>query len=221
MRMRWLLRFLRTLAGSAAIVLALGPVAMASEGPGAINWWHWNMHRPPVGWFLLDFAIFVAVLVRFVRRPLSEALARRHNAIAQAIAENEAVYRAAKTEYEETRGKLAAVEREVMQLIARVKEDGTQERDRIVESARAYAQRLREDSKNIIAFEAVAATERLRRGVAEQALKLAYRQLLDTMNDADRSRMIDEAIGEIEKVESLVMAQRRRAAERTAAGGVE
>ncbi len=215
----------------AAVLVALVPVVATAaeteaevggghEGAAHINWWTWDMHAPPVGWFLLDFVVFVVLLVYFTRRPLAGAMATRHEAIKRAIEDNEAAYAAAKAEYDEARTKLAAVEREVSELIARVKEDGAVERDRIVESARGYAVRLREDAKNIIAYEGTAARERLQRAVAERALALATEKLVAAITDADKSRMIDEAIGEIEKVESLaVAAQRRRTAGRSAAGG--
>lgn len=207
-----------------ATVIVLAPLAAsAAEGHGGgaphINWWSWDMHAPPVGWFLVDFAAFVAALVYFTRRPLRDAFARRHFAVRRAIEENEAALALARSRYEETRDKLARVEREVNQLILRVKEDGASERDRIIASARAYAARLLEDSTVIVAQEGAAARERLRRSVAERALRTAERMLMAAITEADRTRLIDEAIGEIEKVEALSATQRRRAQGHSSTGG--
>lgn len=213
-------------ASSAALALLPRIVLAAAAEHGAaephVNWWHWDMHAPPIGWYLVDFVVFVALLVYFTRTPLRQAFASRHTTIKRAIEENEAAFARAKATYDESRDKLAAVGREATALISRVKEDGAVERDRIVQAARTYAERLREDAKSIITHETTAARERLRNSVAESALAIAEQTLVATMTDADRTRMIDEAIGEIEKVESLFAAQSRRAAAgRAAAGGVE
>ena len=184
-----------------------------------INWWHWDMEAPPVGWFLLDFGLFIGLLVYFTRTPLRKAFAARHAAIKSLIEANDAAYASARVEYESARDKLAAVEREAMQLIARIREDGVVARDRIVESARTFAARLREDVQGIVAHETNAAQGRLRRVTAEQVLVLAEQALVAAITDADRSRMIDDAVNEIEKVESLAVAQRQRRSGGSAAGG--
>jgi F-type H+-transporting ATPase subunit b len=202
----------RLVALSTPIVLALAPLAAraqehaehvehAAHGHGAmaINWWHMSMETPPLGWFLLDFIIFVGLLVYFTRKPFARAFASRHDTIERAIAENESAFSGAKTEYDQARDKLAAVEREVNALISKVKDDGAFERDRIVEGARSYASRLREDVKGIIANEATAARGRLQKRVAAQALTAAEQVLVQAITDADRTRMIDEAIADIEK----------------------
>jgi F0F1-type ATP synthase membrane subunit b/b' len=198
----------------------------AEEGHGGhdaeihVNWWSRDMVAPPVGWYFVDFVIFVFALVYLTRKPIRGAFLARHNAIKRAIDDNQAAFDTAKTDYDKTRDKLAAVDREVGQLIAKVKEDGAFERERIIESAKTYSARMRDDVKGIIANEATAAKTRLQRAVAEQALATAERLLVANITDADRVRMVDEAIVEIEKVESLaVAAQRRRVTDRTAVGG--
>jgi F-type H+-transporting ATPase subunit b len=227
-----MMKLWRRLSGLVSLAsVTLAPVALwaAEEGHGGghageihVNWWKWDMATPPVGWFFVDFVIFVALLVHFTRKPIRGAFIARHNAIKRAIDDNQNAFDVAKADYDKTRDKLAAVDREVTQLIAKVKEDGAFERERIIESAKSYSARMREDVKGIISNEANAAKVRLQRSVAEQSLKIAEALLVANITDADRVRMIDEAISEIEKVESLaVAAQRRRAPGSRAVGGVE
>ncbi len=211
----------------ALVTVILAPVALwAAEGHGEggeihVNWWKWDMATPPVGWFIFDFICFVALLVYLTRKPFRDAMITRSNAIKRAIDDNQSAFDKAKAEYDKTRDKLAAVDREVQALIAKVKEDGAYERERIIESAKSYSARMREDVKGIIANEANAAKVRLQRSVASRALEVAEQLLVANITDADRVRMIDEAIGEIEKVESLAVAAQRRRAPRSAAGGAE
>jgi F-type H+-transporting ATPase subunit b len=227
-----MMKLWRRLSGLVALALTtLVPVALwaAEEGHGGghggeihVNWWTRDMVAPPVGWYIVDFVLFVGLLVYFTRKPIRGAFIARHNAIKRAIDDNQAAFDSAKADYDKTRDKLAAVDREVGSLIGKVKEDGAFERERIIESAKSYSARMREDVKGIIGNEANAAKTRLQRSVAEQALRVAQELLVANITDADRVRMIDEAISEIEKVESLaVAAQRRRVTDRTAVGGAE
>lgn len=186
------------------VIAVLVPVVVfaagAHGGEPHLNWWHRDLSAPPVGWFLIDFAAFVALLVYFTRGPFARAFAARHQAIKQAIETNDAAFSSAKGDYETTRNKLAAVEREAMQLFARVKEDGVLARDRIIEGGRAYAARLRDDVKEIVAQESLHAQQRLQRAVSEQVLKIAEKAVLAAMTDTDRQRMIDEALLDLEQI---------------------
>src|SRR5690606_16290683 len=131
----------------ALVLVGLAPAVALAAGGGHgagephINWWTWDMHAPPIGWFIFDFIVFVFLLVRFTRKPLRATFEKRHHAIKSAIADNEAAYARAKAQFDESRQKLGAVDSEVQSLIAKIKEDGAFERDRIVGTAREYASR--------------------------------------------------------------------------------
>jgi len=187
----------------AIVVPVVALAASAHGGEPHLNWWHRDLEAPPIGWFLIDFAAFVALLVYFTRGPLTKSFASRHQAIKQVIETNDAAFAAARGDYETTRNKLAAVEREAMQLFTRVKEDGVLARDRIIEGGRAYAARLRDDVKEIVTQEALRAQERLQKAISEQVLRIAEKTVLATMTDGDRQRMIDEALVDLENIVAL------------------
>src|SRR5690349_3600546 len=75
-----------------ALGVALAPWAQAAshahhgDAP-SINWWAWSAHAPPVGWFLLDFALFAGALVLVAKKPLARAFSERHLRIKRGIAE--------------------------------------------------------------------------------------------------------------------------------------
>lgn len=214
---------------AAVVALALtAQVVMASSG-GAhgsgephINWWTWDTHAPPVGWFLVDFVIFVALLVRFVGRPLAKTFQNRHDTIAKSIAENEAALATTKASFDEARGKLASVEQDVQTLIAKIKEDGAAQRDRIVQTANEYADRLKKDTEQMLVNETNAARDRLRKSVAAHALQLAEQELVQKLTAADQTRMADEAIAELESSATAPQGHKRRTMlAHTETGGVQ
>jgi F0F1-type ATP synthase membrane subunit b/b' len=191
----------RKIALSAALVGA-PVVALASEEASgeaaAINWWHWSMETPPLGWFLIDFALFVFLIVYVARKPMRVAFARRHLTIKQTIADNEAAYARADETFHQSRDKLAAIDHDVTELIAQIKDEGGSERDRIIAAGRAHATRLQQDSRAIVAQEASGAGARLRRQTASRVLELAQGLLARHLTEDDQLRLLDQAIAEIE-----------------------
>jgi len=183
----------------------LGPaVALASGGgghagtPAAINWWHWDMTAPPIGWFLLDFVVFLGLIVYAAKKPMREAFLRRHTSIKQTIHDNEAAHAEAERLAQDARAKLAAVEREVTAVIARIKEDGAIERERIIAAGRTYAERLRQDAQAFVTQESAGARERLRQQVAYDVFEQASAMLARELSAADRARLLEAAIVELE-----------------------
>ena len=119
----------------------------------------------------------------------------------------------------EYKGKLANVEDEASQFVDTGRKDGALERDQIVETAKAYAERLRKDSGAVMQQELDKAHARLRREVVTEVLKLTEQNLRDEMTDGDRNRLIEDAINELENSDSVKATSRSKSSERPRAGG--
>ena len=170
----------------------------ASTGTPHINLWSWDQHAPPVGWYAVNFVVFIVFLVKAAKKPLAAAMQRRHDSIKATIEENQKAYDSAKDRHDTYRKKLANVDAESRELIDRSKEDGALERDRIITGAREYAKRLREDAQTVIENEEEAARRRLQHDVARAALKAAEDMLRRGLTDADRDRLFDQSLQMIE-----------------------
>lgn len=184
-------------------------------GTPHINLWSWDQHAPPVGWYAVNFLIFVFFLVKFAKKPLANAMKARHESIKATIDENQKAYDAAKEKHDSYRQKLAHVDTESRDLIEASKTDGAGERDRIIAGAREYAKRLREDAQTVIEHEEERARRRLQLEVAAAALKSAEDMLRRGLTDADRERLFDQSLAMIESESSP--AQRRSANDRKSA----
>ncbi len=229
---RWLRRFLgnpgarKALAGlTLASGLLLFARAAAAAGGGVmhfedINWWTWDSHAPPVGWFILDFAFFALLLWWYGKRPIREAFAQRHVQVKRALEEAAEAFAGAEGRYEEYKGKLANVEEEAGQFVDSGRKDGALERDQIVQSARAYAERLRKDSAAVMQQEVDKAQARLRREVVHEVLALTEKTLREELTDGDRNRLIEDAIHELENGDAVTkVTTRRTTSDRPRAGG--
>jgi F-type H+-transporting ATPase subunit b len=170
----------------------------ASTGTPHINLWSWDQHAPPVGWYAVNFLIFIIFLVKAAKKPLAAAMQRRHDSIKATIEENQKAYDAAKERHDTYRQKLAHGDAESRELIEHSKEDGALERDRIIAGAHEYAKRLREDAQTVIEQEEERARERLQIEVARAALKGAEDMLRRGLTDADRDRLFEQSLQMIE-----------------------
>jgi F0F1-type ATP synthase membrane subunit b/b' len=166
----------------------------AHSAPLTINFWTWDSHAPPMGWFLFDFAIFMGGLIYFSAKPLATAFAQRHQKIKRAIGEAASAHATAISEQHAWREKLSKVEGEIKELQRSSEADGEADRDRIIAEAHAYATRLQADGVAQADQELRQAKDRLRRTLLDKTLSRAAAQLRATLTDADRQRLMDESI---------------------------
>ena len=197
---------LRLISVSVIALVAMIAVAVQAGGGGhgahgdplALNWWDGSGHNPPIGYFLVDFVIFISGLVYVAAKPLSQAFAQRHLSIKRAITEASAAHAKAKARHQEAEGKLSHVDAEVRALTESSKTDGEAERAQIVREAQEYANRLQSESSSIAAQELQRAQGRLRRTVLSAALRQAKARLLQDITEADKQRLLEQSIGELD-----------------------
>ena len=189
--------FVATVLLSASSALAAG----AAAGPALfsdVNWWTWDTHKLPLGWFMVDFVLFAGLLHHFVRKPLKTNLENRQATIKTEIEEAAKAHDSAKAEHDALQNKLANVDAETSALLERSKADGQLEQDKMVDDAKAYSERLKTDSKRIVEQETIQASSRLHGYAVTQALTEAEERLRSSLTAADQARLLEEAITELE-----------------------
>ena len=207
----WLNRLLgsregrRVLAGAGAgTATFLCAVAYGAGGGGHhggdlhINWWTWDTHAPPVGWFWIDFLLFVGLLVYFLKKPMVALFQERHRSIKQAIEDAQQAYTKAKNHHDDYTSKVKNLEAEESALIEGARKDGDALRERIVADAEAYGERLRKDAATSGAAEMERAQKRLREQVVQKVVARAKDILTHDLEDHDRERLLESAIRDLE-----------------------
>lgn len=189
--------------GVLAVLLLAPGLALAAGGGGHhgdlhINWWTWDMDAPPVGWFLLDFALFGWGLWYFAKKPIRQAFAERHRRIKRALSEADEILGRAKSRFEEYRKKLAHVDEEMTLLVERGRENGELEHQQLVKAGDAFATRLKRDAKTVVQQELEKAHSRLRRETAELALQKTEAVLRGKLTGEDKARLLEQAIADLE-----------------------
>jgi F-type H+-transporting ATPase subunit b len=190
-------------------------------GEPHVNWWTWDAHAPPVGWFIVDFVLFLWLIVHYAKKPILQAFAQRHIKIKQAIQDAEKAFSAASERYEDYRGKLANVEEEAALFVDSGRRDGALEKDQIIAAGREYAQRMRSDAESVVSQEYAKARARLRREAAVRVLELTEQTLRRELTEADKNRLVEEAISELESSADAPPRKpgKRGASSRPSAGG--
>ena len=83
-------------------------------------------------------------------------------------------------------------------VVVRRDADGALERDKMVDDAKAYSERIKGDSDAIVEQEFTQATIRLQAFAALGALRDAEERLKANITDGDQTRLLEEAITELE-----------------------
>lgn len=185
--------------GAAVFLFALG--ANAAGLPPAnptISWFAWDPHSPPVGWFIVDFIIFVFILVKLTKKPLKSTFENRHATIKRSIAEAAERFKAAEANHQVFQAKLANVDSEASQLIESGKDDGASEKNRIIQEATEFAKKMKTDSGRLLEQESVRARSRLQAQTVLKALSQAEGVLKKQLTADDQSRLIEDAISDLE-----------------------
>ena len=183
-----------------------------SEAHGIVNWWSWDYdvgghhakdpaHKgwpAPFGYALINFGIFVAIMLRFARKPFKQFVSDRHDTIAKNLDEAAALRAEAEATLKKYEQKIAGIDGEIDTLLAQIRKEAEADKARIMAAAEADAKRLKEDAERQIAAEIEAARRELRRGVIEAAVAAAEQSLKKNIAADDQRKMAEKYVHDVE-----------------------
>jgi len=159
-------------------------------------------------WAALNLAILIAVLVYFARPPLRAYFDKRRSEIQGELQTAADQLATAETTYAKWQRRMIDLEGELDEIRATSRQRAEAERERIIEAARATAERVRRDTTAAIELELRRAREILREEAAQLAIEMASERLTREVSDTDRDRLIDEFIDRIASTPSSGASQR-------------
>lgn len=179
----------------AAGLLILGTAcgALASEG-GVSSGQLWDLiYR------ILNFVVLAAILFFLLRKPLKTGLKGRSQAIARELKDLETKRDEARRNLAQMEGRLAEMEKEHEAILVRFRQEGEQEKKKILDDARRMAERVKGQAQNTIEMETKLAKAELRREVAEMSTALAEQLVKEKITGEDQSRLVDEYLGKLDR----------------------
>jgi len=149
-------------------------------------------------WEVANMALLAGVLIYFARKPLQSYLAERRDGIQENIAASEKLLREAEQRLAEWNAKAARLDSDVEQILESARKAAGQEAQTVIAQAEATAERIRQAAHAVVEREVNVARKRLRTEAAELAVEVAGRVLSEQVTAADRERLVDEFIHELE-----------------------
>ncbi|HXF05954.1 MAG TPA: hypothetical protein VNM72_11140 [Blastocatellia bacterium] len=149
---------------------------------------------------LVNFLLFVAALYYFFREPIAQFFRHRAETIRADLERARREREAARTKLNEIQLKLARLDDEVKQMKARAEAEAAAEYERVMESARREAEKIRALGLREIETARRAAEIELRTFAVERALAHARRMLCEQLTEDDHHRLVEAFIAELPEV---------------------
>ena len=173
-----------------AVTALLPALAFAEE--------HGGGHESNVLWHAINLALVVGVIVYFARNPIRAFMATRRTTIESSIETAKRELETAEARLAECNARIASLDREIDGIKSAVRAPAEGARDRLLADARAAAERIRRDAAIAVEQEGRRARNELREEAAELAVRLAGDLLQRSVGDADRARLVDEFVANVE-----------------------
>lgn len=183
-----------------------------AEPPPPINWFQWHFGKdqhggtlsaeeepmaPGMLFALINFAIFVGILVKAAGPKLVGYLRGRHETVKTALEEAAALRAEARAKLDEYNRRIAGIDEEVSTLMQEIRSDAEAERDHILTQARTQAEAMKKEAQSRIESEIARARLTLEREVVSAAVSAAQEVLRQRTTPEDQARLFDGFIANL------------------------
>ncbi|HDO36919.1 MAG TPA: ATP synthase F0 subunit B [Nitrospirae bacterium] len=178
---------------SAFFIIHNAVVYAAEEGASSHggDWKEWL-------WRIVNFAILIFILVKFLSKPMKEYFRKRSEVIEQSLTEAREAKELAQKALKEVQEKLALRDQEIEKIIASARKSGESERDSLIEQGTRMSEKIKEQARANIELELKNAKAALRSEAAELAIKLAEKKLRENLTEEEQLKIIEESIRKLE-----------------------
>ena len=179
----------------ALTLVAAGPAFCAGGGghgeEGTKGWVATDTYR------VMNFGVLAIALVFLLRKPMAKALNARIDGIKDQLEELEGKKAAAEKQLAEYNEKLAQLDKEAETIVATYIKQGEEAKARLIEEAKATADKLEDQAKRAIEHEFKQAKEQLKAEVAEQAMAKAEELIKTKITSEDQEKLVDEYLEKV------------------------
>lgn len=149
---------------------------------------------------IINFTLFVVLMVYVLRKPLRQYLQTRRSVFEAMLIESQKAHKDAELKFKDYESRLAHLESEIAELQRVAKEEGEKDRAAIVEQAKGYAAKVKLDTQRMISHELRTSKELLKGTTIDLAIVLAERMLRQQLKPADHAKLVK---GYVQKLEEL------------------
>jgi F-type H+-transporting ATPase subunit b len=142
----------------------------------------------------LNFAVLLAILIKFAGKPLKNYLANRHNAIKEKIEETNRMLDEAeklKRTYEE---KLSRLDEEIATFKKTIMGEVENEKAKIVAEAAQFASKMKEQARLTYEQELKEVKNKIKEDIAQLTIEGAGKLIAEKISKPDHEKMIEDFI---------------------------
>lgn len=148
-------------------------------------------------WKFVNLAIFIALMIHFVKKPLSDAFKTKREQIRAELIKAEEEKQAALARLTSAEGKLSQLETEKENILQKAKDEAAFEKKRLAEQTKADVERLRSQADAELARAAYQTRAELRRFSAVESIRLAEERLRKQIDGNMDAKLVKAGIAEI------------------------
>lgn len=174
-----------------ALLIVLSPSLALAAGDAAPG--------SDLGVRIVNVALLLGVLWLVARKPIQAFFESRRDEIKGEVEAAAALRDEAEARHARFQRKLSELDSELDQIRRNAKDRAESEKQRILDEARVAAERIRSDARDAVDQELRRAREELRKEASDLSIELAGELLRGQVSDADRERLVDEFIAEVER----------------------
>ncbi|BCB96954.1 ATP synthase subunit b [Dissulfurispira thermophila] len=172
------------------VYFSLFPVAVfaaeaGGEHGGSIMEWVWR---------IVNFAILVFILVKFLNKPLKNYLQQRKELIEKSIKEAQEAKELAMKALREVEERLKVKDKEVEDIISSAKVSGEKEKERLIQEGERLKVKILEQAKTNIEYEVKKAKEAIKAEAVDAAMQLAEEKIKAKITKDDHEKLFQESL---------------------------
>lgn len=149
-------------------------------------------------WKILNFAILVFILVKFLGKPLSEFLKKRTELIEKTLREAKEAREFAERALAEAEERLKLKDREIEDILEQSRRSAVIEQEHLIKQGEQMKEKIIEQAKNNINLELRLAKEAIKAEAVEIAAELAEKKIKSRITTDKQAGLIEESISMIE-----------------------
>lgn len=156
------------------------------------------------GWTLIIFqainlAILLFLLVKFAGKPINRAIKAKAERVEKDIAEARRLHEEAQAMLAEYEAKLGGLDARAEELLEQYRQDGEQEKARLIAAAEAESERIRREAERSAKNEIERARARLEAEVVDLAIEAATQAVESRLTAVEQRRLTADYLGQLEE----------------------
>jgi F0F1-type ATP synthase membrane subunit b/b' len=164
-----------------------------------LDWQDWFNYPGLEIWKFLNLGIFLAVTIYILRRPISEALGARKEAIKQELIQAHEEKTRAVAKLAEADSLLSRLDSDVRAVQEHARTEAESERQRVAAATTSEIAKLKQQAEREIETADKVARKELRQFFAKRSVEFARETVRNRMRPEDDRQLIEESIGELRR----------------------